>query len=129
MLITGAAGSGKSATALQLMALGAVLVADDQVEVTAHGGTLRAHAPDRLRGLIEARGAGLMQVACVPEADLLLAVDLDAESEGRLPHLRQFCITDVCVPLIAAKNLPNLVSLVMAGLRYGTQPLFLDPDA
>ena len=124
----GPSGSGKSRATLDLLAHGATLVSDDQVHVEPRDGVLVARAPDPLRGLLEVRGAGLLRVATIPEARLILAVDLAARTEARLPPLRQFCITDLCVPLIAGENLPNLVSLVMACLRYGDEPLIRDPD-
>ena len=45
VLILGAAGSGKSALALQLMALGCDLVSDDRTAVVAEGAKLIAAAP------------------------------------------------------------------------------------
>ena len=42
VLILGPSGSGKSGLALQLMAMGAELVADDRTIVTARGSTLHA---------------------------------------------------------------------------------------
>ena len=54
-LILGASGAGKSSLALQLMALGAVLVADDRTVVQRDGSHIVADVPDTLRGLIEAR--------------------------------------------------------------------------
>ena len=58
VLITGAAGSGKSSLALTLMAYGAVLISDDQTELSRVGDTIWARAPETISGLIEARGAG-----------------------------------------------------------------------
>ena len=45
VLITGASGSGKSALALSLMALGADLVADDRVILSLDRGRVMASAP------------------------------------------------------------------------------------
>ena len=127
-LLVGSSGSGKSGLALDLMAYGASLVADDQVLLTTKEGDLWATAPDAVRGMIEARGAGLVRVRVETRAKLAFVVDLDSETDARLPQPRQFCITDTCLPLIAGKNLPNLGSLVMACLRYGDVPLIRDPD-
>ena len=127
-LLLGPSGSGKSARALDLLALGAELVADDRTVLTGRDDCIFASAPQPLQGLIEARGAGLIRVRTTGPTRLSLAVDLAVEPVARLPQLRQFCITDACVPLIPGKNSPNLVSLVMACLRYGDEPLFLDPD-
>ena len=55
LLILGAAGSGKSALALELMARGARLVSDDQVALSVEGGRLIARAPAAIRGRIETK--------------------------------------------------------------------------
>jgi len=128
-LIIGGSGSGKSSLALRLVALGAELVADDQVDLSVEGDHVVAASPEPIRGLLEVRGAGLLRVRTVDTTRLILAVDMDASTDARLPPLRQFCITSLCLPLIAGKNLPNLESLVMACLRQGDEPLFQDPDA
>ena len=66
-LILGRSGAGKSALALQLMALGADLVSDDRTELLAEADALTARAPATIQGLIEARGVGLMRVPFVPQ--------------------------------------------------------------
>src|SRR5579872_1111225 len=63
VLLRGPAGSGKSSLALRLMADGAVLVADDLVEIRRHGQKLTIDLPaavdNRFRGAIERRGCGV----------------------------------------------------------------------
>ncbi|MEZ5768808.1 MAG: hypothetical protein R3D80_14935 [Paracoccaceae bacterium] len=78
VLIEGPSGSGKSALALQLIALGGALVADDRTRIAPQGGWPWLHAPERLAGVIEARGVGLLAVAHVAGAPLRLIVDLGA---------------------------------------------------
>jgi HPr kinase/phosphorylase len=56
VLILGASGAGKSGLALRMIALGALLVSDDQVLLERCGDVLVARAPETLSGLIEARG-------------------------------------------------------------------------
>lgn len=91
VLILGASGSGKSALALHLMALGADLVADDQTELDLVNGTIWMRAPDRIAGLIEARGVGILK-AKPTVAPLYLVVDLDVTETSRLPdkHVKEF---------------------------------------
>jgi len=60
VLITGRSGSGKSSLALQLMAIGHTLIADDQTDVTRHADRLWASAPPSIKGMIEARGVGIL---------------------------------------------------------------------
>ncbi|WP_331459605.1 HPr kinase/phosphorylase [Paracoccus liaowanqingii] len=58
LVILGPSGSGKSGLALELMAVGAVLVADDRTDLRLQQGRLIAQAPPALSGRIEARGWG-----------------------------------------------------------------------
>ncbi len=127
-LILGPSGSGKSATATALLALGAALVADDRVRVTARDGALWAAAPAAIDGLLEVRGAGLMRVRPHGPARVFLATDLGQGTCDRLPQVVQACINSVCIPLIAGAERPNLYLDVMAALRHGRTPLLMDPE-
>lgn len=89
VLITGASGTGKSGLALELMAYGCRLVADDRVVLRRRGRDLIASAPPPLRGLIEARGVGLLRADACPDAPVALHVDLDRRENQRLPERRQ----------------------------------------
>lgn len=66
VLIEGPSGSGKSALALQLMAFGAALVADDSTLLQSRHGQLWATAPAGLPAAIEARGVGLLRTPLAP---------------------------------------------------------------
>jgi len=125
VLILGPAGAGKSTLAVQLIGLGAQLVADDRVIVDAEG---RAWAPAATAGLIEIRGLGLMRLAARDSARLVVAVDLAAETVSRLPQPSETLINTVCLPLIAGRNRPNLPYEIMSALRFGQEPLFQDPE-
>ncbi len=63
VLITGESGMGKSETALELIRSGHVLVADDRVDVSRIHNTLIGQAPDLLKGMLEIRGIGIIDVA------------------------------------------------------------------
>lgn len=125
LLILGRSGSGKSGLALRLIAMGAALVADDRV-VLERGvdGSLNARAPERLWGLIEARGVGLIQLAPVETAKVALAVDLDTPPEARLPQDRRINLAGCEVELISGQGVPNmdaiLATLLGAGRRLST---------
>ncbi len=94
VLLTGAPGSGKSDLALRLIEGGALLIADDLVELRRAGDDLLAgfpaDAPADLRGRIEARGLGIV---AVPAADgpvrLALVVQADAPSGAGNPENHQ----------------------------------------
>jgi len=100
IIILGASGAGKSALALQLMAFGAALVADDRTLLTARDGRLFATCPAPIRGRIEARGVGLLAAETCPEAEVALAVDLDRDETERLPHEQSIAWRGISVPLV-----------------------------
>lgn len=87
-LLLGPSGSGKSATALQLIALGCTLVSDDQTTLTARDGRLEASAPRPIAGQIEARGFGILRADFTPQVRLVCAVALDQGETKRLPEPR-----------------------------------------
>jgi HPr kinase/phosphorylase len=119
LLILGAAGSGKSGLALSMMALGAHLVADDRVLLSRRDAALVATAPATLRGLIEARGVGLLRADAIPTADVALAVDLDETPEARMPHLRVIRYFGLEIELIFGRGVPNLSATLVQMLRCG----------
>jgi serine kinase of HPr protein (carbohydrate metabolism regulator) len=84
VLIEGPSGSGKSDLALRLLDRGAALVADDQVRVARAGAGVRLACPERIAGLIEVRGLGILRVEPAAEAPLALCVTLG--EEARLPE-------------------------------------------
>lgn len=87
--ILGPSGQGKSGLALQLMALGGALVADDRTCLWRQDGQLMADAPAPLRGRIEARGVGILNARANGPAPLRLWVDLAQKETQRLPPMRQ----------------------------------------
>lgn len=103
LLIFGQAGSGKSDLAIRMLALGAVLVADDQVELWADGSKLMARCPARIKGLIEARHMELLRLAAPKIADsaqivgALYPADPATELE-RLPEPSYTDIAGLSVP-------------------------------
>ncbi len=102
ILLRGPSGSGKSDLALRLIDQGALLVADDYVNLSARNGDLIASAPDRLRGLLEVRGLGLMRLPGLPSAVVRLVVDLvDAAQVERLPESATTVIAGIQVPAYA----------------------------
>ncbi len=62
VLITGESGMGKSEIAMELVRDGQVLVADDRVDVQKIHNSLYGHAPSLLRGMLEIRGIGIIDV-------------------------------------------------------------------
>ncbi len=80
VLLTGPPGAGKSDLALRLLSRGFELVADDRVDI-ADG---MASCPDRLAGLLEVRGLGIVRLPYRPSVRLALVIELDGHAE-RMP--------------------------------------------
>lgn len=118
-LITGSSGSGKSALALELMAYGASLVADDRVVLRAQDGQITASAPDTIKGLIEARGFGILNADPVDHADVVVCIDLDQRAHDRIPAMRQFTILGCDIPLFYAPDGVHLGAAILQYLRAG----------
>jgi HPr kinase/phosphorylase len=119
LLITGPSGAGKSGLALQLIALGARLVADDQTILTARGTTLTATCPPAIRGLIEARGMGLLPAPVAERATVVLCVDLGATEDCRLPPHRAVTYLGRTVSLVLGQNSPHFAAALMLQLEAG----------
>lgn len=121
LLLLGPAGTGKSTRALELIALGARLVADDRVRLSRAGADapLTAAPVPPLEGRIEARGLGLLTVPHLPEAPILAACDLTRAELRRLPPRREVRLLGAAIPLILAKEIPAaaLLLLLLAGGR------------
>lgn len=99
VLIRGASGSGKSALALEIMARGGVLIADDTVFLTVKPGQIIAMAPATTAGLIEARGVGILRAEHLASAPISLVVDLDWTETHRLPQHQQTSLMGQSVAL------------------------------
>lgn len=89
VLIVGPSGAGKSGLALELMAYGARLVADDRTDLAVTPAGLVASAPPGLPPLIEARGIGLIPAKRLASCVVRLVVDLGQQEDDRLPPPRR----------------------------------------
>lgn len=88
LLIVGPSGSGKSSLALQMMALGASLVSDDQCVLQEIDGAVFASRPEQLPPAIEARGLGILAANCQADACIAAVLDMTDDSQNRLPERR-----------------------------------------
>lgn len=118
-LLTGPSGSGKSGHALQLLAMGAQLVADDGVLLSVAEGTLWAEAPSPTRGMIEARGVGLLWAEVVPRAPVALVIDLGRPETERLPPFRTTTLLGVTLPLLHKVDSPYFAAAIRQYLAAG----------
>lgn len=118
-LIRGKSGSGKSGLALNLMAFGAELVADDRTKLWVEGDLLLADTPDAIRGQIEARGIGILNAPYAGATAVALIVDLDRDVTDRLPMLVKEKILGMSVPVIGKVSAPHFNSAILTYLKYG----------
>src|SRR5262245_5651513 len=84
VIISGASGSGKSDLALRLLDRGFKLVSDDQTYLRKDNGRLIASAPPTIRGKLEVRGIGIVDIDTVDDLPVALFVELTSDMQ-RLP--------------------------------------------
>ena len=119
VLIKGPSGSGKSALALNLMALGCDLVADDQTALTATPEGVLASCPDPIRGMIEARFVGLLRAHAVGPVPVALVVDMGQVETDRLPPIRTTTILGVPFPVAHKIEMHHFPAAIVQYLRSG----------
>ena len=122
VLICGAAGSGKSSLALNLIALGAELVADDQTLIRRENKNLIARCPETISHLIEARGLGILTPPTRSDVALTLVVDLETVQSQRVPLPEAYELFGITLPLFRRAPLDAfpaaLYILARDGMRY-----------
>jgi serine kinase of HPr protein (carbohydrate metabolism regulator) len=101
VLITGKSGSGKSSLALNLIDRGAILISDDQSQLSLEAGKIIVNAPPRIKGILEVRGVGLIQFPTKEKASLGLCVELlEEENRERLPETHFFEYYNINIPVL-----------------------------
>lgn len=100
VLLCGPSGMGKSDLALRLIDRGAMLVSDDYTRVLEIEGRLFARAPDRIVGMMEVRGLGLVDMPHADNAPVALAVDLSDTVERMPLETARRSIAGVDVPVV-----------------------------
>lgn len=115
VLILGPAGSGKSSLALQLMALGAGLIADDLTWVERRGDAIQLNRPPTApkTAQIEARGFAVLDAAPAPPANLTLIIDMGRTETRRLPDPQMREIGGVAIRAIHKVDNPAFPAMVM----------------
>ncbi len=114
VLLRGPSGSGKSDLALRLIDADWRLVGDDYVHAFASGGALYACPPDALAGRIEARGAGILDVAWRPLTRIVLVVDCRQTTPDRLPETDWETIFGVRLPRLSLDIRPASAARTLA---------------
>lgn len=127
LVFLGPSGSGKSALAFDCLAeakltgLPAGLVSDDRVLVSEEDGKIIARGPEQIRGLIELRYSGIVQVDAIVTAPLHYAIrPVPCDERDRLPP------DDEQIDIVAGLQLPLIrvptwsrfpLSLILARIR------------
>ena len=112
ILIVGRSGSGKSSLAINLLALGSTLVADDQCEIVRKNNSFRISKPASLPKSIEIRGVGLVSVPMVNETSLDWVVNMDEVEKERMPTPQFTEIGGFRVPTVFGKDMDDLASRI-----------------
>jgi HPr kinase/phosphorylase len=125
LLIRGPAGSGKSALALELLARGAALVADDRTVLTLEAGRPVASPPPSIAGLIEARGLGLLRLPWLAGVPVAAVADLSQAETERLPPRRTTVLLGREVALFRRVEDARFAPALLMALAHPP----IDPDA
>ena len=120
VLIVGRSGSGKSSLAINLLALGSTLVADDQCELVKKNNIFRISKPASLPKSIEIRGVGLVSVPMVKETSLNWVVNMDEAEKERMPPPRFTEIGGIRVPTVFGKDMDDLASRIYVLVNNGS---------
>ena len=101
VLISGPSGSGKSDLALRLLDRGFTLVSDDQTIVRRDGDRLISSAPPTIKGKLEIRGIGIVDMDAVTDVPVALYVELTSEIVRLPDDRRERPVLGVNLPLIS----------------------------
>ena len=101
VLISGPSGSGKSDLALRLLDRGFTLVSDDRTIIRKEGDRLVTSAPDTIRGKLEIRGIGIVDMETVSDVPLALVIELTGEILRMPDDSRERIILGSPIPLVS----------------------------
>ena len=124
VLICGPSGSGKSDLALRLLARGFTLVSDDRTVLRKQGDRVIATAPETIKGKLEVRGVGIVDMEMVPNVPVALVVELTSDIQRMPDDSRERLILGAGIPLINVDALtasaPSKVALALdrLGLKF-----------
>jgi serine kinase of HPr protein (carbohydrate metabolism regulator) len=124
VLISGPSGSGKSDLALRLLDRGFTLVSDDRTIVRKVGSQLVASAPDTIRGKLEIRGVGIVEMDTVTDVPVALVIELTSDIQRLPDDDRERLILGTGIPLITVDAMtasaPSKVAVALdrLGLKF-----------
>ena len=100
ILIQGMAGVGKTTLALQLIERGAILVGDDLVEIYLKNNKLFCKAKEKLKGIAEVRGLGLVTgFKTAKPAPVLCVIRLHKKPVDRMPTSETILLLGKKIPV------------------------------
>lgn len=115
LLVVGPSGSGKSMFSMEMMALGAALIADDRVCLAVKERGLVASCPETIFGQIEARNIGILTAKAEGSALVCGVLDLGQVEAERLPPFRTINILGRKLPLFLR---PQYNTFAAAFIQY-----------
>lgn len=124
VLLCGVSGAGKSDLALRLIDRGFQLVSDDQTIIARVGAPgqplqLMTRAPETIRGKLEVRGIGIIDLPPAAEARVALIVDLTSDLQRLPDDARQRALLGVPVPLVTIDaRSPSAAAKVLLALEH-----------
>ena len=124
VLISGPSGSGKSDLALRLLDRGFKLVSDDRTIVRKEGERLIASAPETIKGKLEVRGVGIVDMEAIADVPIALVVELSCHIERLPDEGRERMILGAGIPLInvdaMTASAPSKVAMALdrLGLKF-----------
>jgi serine kinase of HPr protein (carbohydrate metabolism regulator) len=124
VLIVGPSGSGKSDLALRMLDRGFSLVSDDRTVVRKEGEKLIASAPVTIRGKLEIRGIGIVDMESTDDVPVALVVELTADMQRMPDDSRERLILGTKVPMVnidamtASAPTKVAVALDRLGLKF-----------
>ena len=118
LLCVGPSGAGKTQMALDLMALGGDLIADDRVYLQAKDDVLIMQRPVPVQNLIELRGIGVVPTPSVAEHPVTLIINFTWEGERRSQGIETDYILGCAVKRLWCRMTPNLPSKIVHLLRH-----------
>ena len=124
VLIAGPSGSGKSDLALRLLDRGFTLVSDDRTIVRKEENRVIASAPETIKGKLEIRGVGIVDMETVQNVPVALVIELTSDIQRLPDDSGERLILGTGIPLISVDAMtasaPSkvVVALDRLGLKF-----------
>jgi serine kinase of HPr protein (carbohydrate metabolism regulator) len=123
VLISGPSGSGKSDLALRMLDRGFVLVSDDRTIVRKEGTRLIASAPETIKGKLEVRGVGIVEMEHQNNLPVALVVELTRDIQRMPDENRERMILGIAIPLVnidaMTASAPSKVAVALDRIGLG----------